>query len=258
MSMLTHGVAGLLPVLSTFLAWPGDALQPSPEGKRMRSALLDSISSDIGGRIALIVAAATSLKNRPANSLDAMPDEMVGIIKAEADELARFVPILLDMAKLACGAIDVREQPLVLSDLIRTVVEAAGTAPGVKVDTSLSDKLPRLRLDPIVLERALAILIESTARQAPEGSTVGVQAACDGDAVRIQVMDEGDGIAPGDLDGLFNQLHLPRDDERSSSYAGMRLAVCRGLIEAMDGTITAANRTDRSGAVFTITVPVPD
>jgi two-component system sensor histidine kinase KdpD len=54
---------------------------------------------------------------------------------------------------------------------------------------------------------------------------------------------------------MFNQFHLPCSEERNEPVAGMHLAVCRGFVEAMGGEIAAANRTDRTGAVFTITFP---
>jgi two-component system sensor histidine kinase KdpD len=78
----------------------------------------------------------------------------------------------------------------------------------------------------------------------------------DGKAVRLQILEEGEGIPSTELARLFDRLHLPCGDDQDGAAAGMDLAVCRGYVEAMGGTITGSNRTDRSGAVFTITFPV--
>ena len=75
--------------------------------------------------------------------------------------------------------------------------------------------------------------------------------------VCLQVMDEGPGIPPGDLDHIFEKFYRARTGDRRRAGTGLGLAICRGFVEAMQGRITAANRTDRSGAVFTISLPVP-
>ena len=78
-----------------------------------------------------------------------------------------------------------------------------------------------------------------------------------GPGYEFSLADEGDGIAAADLAHVFDKFYrAPRTDRRPAG-TGLGLAICRGFIEAMGGRITAANRTDRSGAVFTIDLPVP-
>jgi two-component system sensor histidine kinase KdpD len=73
----------------------------------------------------------------------------------------------------------------------------------------------------------------------------------------LQVMDEGPGIPPGDLERVFDSFYRVRKGDHVRAGTGLGLSICRGFIEAMGGTITAGNRTDRAGAVFTIAMPVP-
>jgi two-component system sensor histidine kinase KdpD len=70
-------------------------------------------------------------------------------------------------------------------------------------------------------------------------------------------MDEGDGIRPADLERIFDKFYRGKRQGPQSPGIGLGLSICRGYIEAMGGSITARNRTDRGGAVFTITLPVP-
>ena len=56
---------------------------------------------------------------------------------------------------------------------------------------------------------------------------------------------------------MFDKFYRVHGTDRRRAGTGLGLAICRGFIEAMHGTISAANRPDRSGAVFTITLPVP-
>ena len=71
-------------------------------------------------------------------------------------------------------------------------------------------------------------------------------------------MDEGEGIPPKDLERIFEKFYRAgAAADRRRAGTGLGLAICRGFIEAMDGTITAANRADRPGSDHRITLPVP-
>jgi two-component system sensor histidine kinase KdpD len=72
----------------------------------------------------------------------------------------------------------------------------------------------------------------------------------------VQVMDEGPGIPQIDLERIFDKFYRVGGPDRRRAGTGLGLAICRGFVEAMNGTITASNRTDRPGAVFTIKLPV--
>ena len=71
------------------------------------------------------------------------------------------------------------------------------------------------------------------------------------------MLDEGEGIPEADLERIFDKFFRVRRSDRQRAGTGLGLAICRGFVEAMGGSITAANRTDRIGAVFTIRLPVP-
>ena len=72
----------------------------------------------------------------------------------------------------------------------------------------------------------------------------------------VQVLDEGPGIPPADLEHVFDKFYRVGGADRRRAGTGLGLAICRGFVEAMHGSIVATNRTDRSGAVFTMTLPV--
>ncbi|TJV37617.1 MAG: two-component sensor histidine kinase, partial [Mesorhizobium sp.] len=79
----------------------------------------------------------------------------------------------------------------------------------------------------------------------------------DNGSVILQVMDEGPGIPRADLERVFDTFYRVRKGDQVRAGTGLGLSICRGFIEAMGGTISAASRTDHSGAVFTIRMPVP-
>ena len=70
-------------------------------------------------------------------------------------------------------------------------------------------------------------------------------------------MDEGPGIPAEDLERVFDTFYRVRKGDQVTAGTGLGLSISRGFIEAMGGTITAEKRTDRSGTIFTIRMPVP-
>jgi len=70
------------------------------------------------------------------------------------------------------------------------------------------------------------------------------------------VLDEGEGILPGDLEQIFDKFYRAKRAGQMRAGMGLGLTISRGFIEAMHGTITAANRTDCSGAAFSIRLPI--
>jgi two-component system sensor histidine kinase KdpD len=70
-------------------------------------------------------------------------------------------------------------------------------------------------------------------------------------------MDEGEGIPAADVENIFDKFYRAQKGDQVRAGTGLGLAISRGFVEAMHGTISAANRTDRPGAVFTIRLPIP-
>jgi two-component system, OmpR family, sensor histidine kinase KdpD len=109
----------------------------------------------------------------------------------------------------------------------------------------------------VLFEQVLFNLLDNAAKYAPTGSRIRIRAFREGERVILQVIDEGDGIPPRDVERIFDKFYRARGKDRQRAGTGLGLAICRGFVEAMGGMISAANRTDRSGAIITITLPVP-
>src|SRR5262249_4492829 len=126
-----------------------------------------------------------------------------------------------------------------------------------RVELELASELPMLDVDAVLFEQVLFNLLDNAAKYSPEGTIIRVRSWRDGGAVCLQILDEGDGIPPADLEHIFDKFYRAEKGDQVRAGTGLGLAISRGFIEAMHGTITAANRTDRSGAVFAIRLPVP-
>ncbi|HEX4272420.1 MAG TPA: ATP-binding protein, partial [Rhizomicrobium sp.] len=73
----------------------------------------------------------------------------------------------------------------------------------------------------------------------------------------VQVLDEGRGLPEEDRERVFDKFYRVRVADKKRAGTGLGLAIARGFMEAMGGTITAANRSDHGGAIFTLTLPIP-
>ena len=235
-----------------------EAARRAAEADRLRQALLSSISHDLRTPLASVLGAAGTLADFTAVLTDDQRTELVSTIQEEAERLNRFIVNLLDMTRLEAGAVVPR---LALNDpgeIVGAVAARAAKLPGGhKIDVSLAPGLPMVEVDPVLMEQALFNLIDNAAKFAPEGSPIAVQGAVDGRDLVLQVIDCGPGIPEAHLEQVFSKFYRLEKSDRVRAGTGLGLSICRGFIEAMGGSVSAANRRDREGAVFTIRLPVP-
>ena len=227
------------------------------EAEKLRAALLTSISHDLRTPLASVLGSATSLRAYRHTLDDAAQDELIGTIQEEAERLNRFISNLLDMTRLEAGVVQPKSDLVDIGDIVGSALERAGLVLARhRVVVELSSDLPMVQLDSVLLEQVLFNLFDNAAKYAPIGSEVRLSARREGDAVRLQLIDEGPGIPAGDLERIFDKFYRAQIADNRRGGTGLGLAICRGFVDAMGGTITAANRADRQGAVFTITLPV--
>lgn len=241
------------------LAQEIDAARMLAATQRLREALLTSISHDLTTPLAAILGAATSIQQYDDLLAPEERREMVGTIRDEAERLTRFVRNLLDMTRLESGALAPNSEFVDVGDVVAAALErSARVLARHGVELRLARDLPLLPLDAVLLEQVLVNLLDNAAKYAPEGSTITVEAAAGNAVLRLEVRDEGAGIAAADLAHLFDKFYRADQRDRQRAGTGLGLAVCRGFVEALGGSIAAGNRADRSGAVFTIAFPLPE
>jgi two-component system sensor histidine kinase KdpD len=162
------------------------------------------------------------------------------------------------MTKLESGAIVPNAAPHDIGEIVGSALRRAGKILARhRVELELPAELPMLDLDAVLFEQVLFNLLDNAAKYSPEGTTIRLVSWREGASVWLQILDEGEGIPPADLERIFDKFHRAQKGDHVRAGTGLGLAISRGFVEAMQGTITAANRTDRPGSVFTIRLPVP-
>ncbi len=235
-----------------------DRAKRTAETDRLRSALLTSISHDLKTPLAAVLGAAGTLRSLSDGLDEHAKAELLGTIIDEAERLNRFIANLLDMTKLESGAIVPNAALHDIGEIVGSALERSSKILlRHRTEVDLAKDLPMVKIDPVLFEQVVFNLLDNAAKYAPAGTTVRIRGWRDRDTVGLQVLDEGEGIPPGDLEHIFDKFYRARKADHVRAGTGLGLAISRGFVEAMQGTITAANRTDRTGAVFTITLPIP-
>ena len=236
-----------------------DKARLAVEADKLRAALLRSISHDLKTPLAAILGTASALRDYGETlSADSRAD-LITTIADESERLNRFIANLLDMTRLESGAIEPNASLHFLGDVVGTSLRrATKILARHRTEIDVPADLPMLKLDHVLFEQVLFNLLDNAAKYAPPSSTIHVQGWADGAFVNLQVIDEGPGIPEDSLERVFDSFYRVSKTDSVRAGTGLGLSICRGFVEAMGGKITAGNRPNGHGAVFTIRMPVPN
>jgi two-component system, OmpR family, sensor histidine kinase KdpD len=249
---------GALAIERVLLVEDMDRVKRTVESDRLRGALLTSISHDLKTPLASVLGAASTMRDLDHGLTDAQKRDLLATVIDESERLNRFIANLLDMTKLESGAVVPNAARHDVGEIVGSALRRAGKIlEHHKVSLQLGSDLPMLELDAVLFEQVLFNLLDNAAKYASPQTTVLIQSWQEEETVKLQIVDEGSGIPPGEIDRIFDKFHRAEKQDQVRAGTGLGLAISRGFVEAMGGSITAANRTDRPGAVFTITLPVP-
>ncbi|MFF3215914.1 DUF4118 domain-containing protein [Streptomyces sp. NPDC002886] len=221
------------------------------EGNQIRTALLAAVSHDLRTPLAGIKVSVTSLRSTDVDWSEEDRAELLEGIEDGADRLDHLIGNLLDMSRLQTGTVVpiIRE-----TDLDEVVPMALAGVPDDSVVLDIPETLPMVAVDRGLLERAVANLVENAVTYSPLGQSVLVAASALADRLELRVVDRGPGVPDEAKDRIFEPFQR-YGDAPAGAGVGLGLAVARGFLEAMNGTLTAED-TPGGGLTMVITLPV--
>ncbi|HYG60586.1 MAG TPA: HAMP domain-containing sensor histidine kinase [Symbiobacteriaceae bacterium] len=236
-----------------------DRTQTLVEGLRRseqaRKELLVTCSHELRTPMTSISGFAEALRDGVVRD-DEKKQRYYAIIAAESARLTRLVNDLFDMAKLEAGQMELRLQSMAVqpwlaefADAIRPTVEGAG----VRLELVTSPDLGQAKIygDRDRLDQVLTNLISNATRFSPPDETITLRAALDGSNVVISVADRGPGIAPGEVDRVFQRFYQGHANGQGHKGAGLGLAIVKSLVEAHGGSVGVTSSPGQ-GATFSI------
>ncbi|MEX2293753.1 MAG: DUF4118 domain-containing protein [Acidimicrobiales bacterium] len=225
-------------------------------GTELRNAILAAVSHDLRTPLASIKASVTSLLAEDVRWPPQVAREFATTIDQETDRLTYLVANLLDMSRLTTGAVPVQRLSVGLDELVLAAVGSLGDrAKSGYLEIDVDEALPSVETDPSLVERAIANVVDNALAWSPPGRPVRIEATISDEAVHLRVVDHGPGIPAPDRERVFLPFQR-RGDRSNGAGVGLGLAVARGLVVAVGGSLDV-EETSGGGTTMIISMPRP-
>ena len=222
---------------------------------RMKDELSALVIHELRNPVGVIRGYTEMLLDSP--HLDETDRRHAGVVDRSTLHLQRLVDDLLDLARLDAGHISIDPRQMPAGRLIRDVLEnhrPSAAAKCLTITERLEPDLP-VHADAQRLRQALDNLLSNAIKYTPEGGTVTVGAERRGESVAITVRDTGIGIPPEQYRHLFSRFFRASNaTKKGIKGTGLGLAVTKAIVEAHEGTLTAAP-AEGGGTTFTLLLP---
>jgi two-component system sensor histidine kinase KdpD len=230
-----------------------EAARIAVETESLRNTLLASISHDLRAPLASITESSRALSDPNLRQDGEARARLARSIEAEAREMSELISNVLDLMSFEVGEVHLRREWQRIDDLVSAALARLDGRFGERsVDVVLPAELPSVYVDATLVTRVLINLLENANKHTPAGTRITVSAGLEGEAVRVVVDDTGPGLPP-DPERLFAKFQRGGDNANAGG-AGLGLALCRAIVNAHGGHISAMQRPG-GGARFMFTLP---
>ncbi|TAM70027.1 MAG: sensor histidine kinase KdpD [Microbacteriaceae bacterium] len=228
-------------------------MEPLAEADRVRSALLAAVGHDLRRPLAAATAAVTSLASQDVDWSDADRQELLDTAEVSLANLADLVTNLLDVSRVQAGVLAVSLGPVAIDDVLPAVLDELALPPGaLELDVS-ADLRPALA-DAGLLQRVLVNLLNNALRFSPAETHPLISASEFAGTIQLRVVDSGPGVPDERRDQIFIPFQRLGDTDNDSGI-GLGLALSKGFVEGMGGTLTTED-TPGGGLTMVVTLPV--
>ena len=187
--------------------------------------------------------------------------EVRAMMRQDVERLSAFIDGVLAASQLAHRRRDDARalQPVALADLADTALGKVLRRHAEASPASVVVDVPRgltLASDEIALQTIVENLIDNALKYSPAPNGVRLVARAEGEVVRVEVSDQGIGIAPDDLARIFRRFYRVDSAEvRTRSGTGLGLHVAAELARGLGGRLEASSAGPGKGSTFVLTLP---
>jgi two-component system phosphate regulon sensor histidine kinase PhoR len=222
----------------------------------VRRDFVANVSHELRTPVAVIRANAETLL-AGAKDDPQMATRLIDGLHRNAERLARILADLLDLSRLDAGQYRLDIAPVsvkAITEQSLSAVEPQAQKKGITVAVNIPDAIS-VKADAKALDQILVNLIENGVKYG--GSNVSVEATDVGEAVRIEVRDDGPGIADKHRERVFERFYRADPSRsREAGGTGLGLSIVKHLVESMDGTVGVEPNAPR-GSIFWLRLPKP-
>lgn len=225
--------------------------QDALEQAQLRNSILLSVSHDLRTPLATIIGTLTTLKEYMPKLSPDQKDELIDSAAAESHRLHQYIENLLQATKLQHGALKFSlSEDAIMNVLHQAIARFPATQPRIIIKSDAD--LPSLMICSSLIEQAIFNVLDNALRYSPSDKQVIVKAYQQGDALLLDIQDEGLGIEPAQAQAIFELFY--RQHPSTDSGSGLGLAVAKGIITAHGGQISA--EPVAHGSLIRIALPI--
>ena len=229
------------------------------EVDRMKEEFVSIVSHELRTPLTSIRGSIQLVLGEQGSVPDAEHRSLLQIALNNCERLVRIINDILDVSKIESGNLPLHKKAVNIAELIRQAVDVVGGPAhnaGVRIDVKLPGDLRPVMVDQDRIVQALVNLLSNAVKFAPGGSTVSVAALAGAQAVTVSVSDEGEGIAPENINRLFRKFQqVDSSSSRRKGGTGLGLSITKAIVEQHGGRIFVDSELNK-GTRFSIVLPV--
>jgi signal transduction histidine kinase/CheY-like chemotaxis protein len=226
------------------------------QASQAKSDFLASMSHELRTPLSAIIGFSALMRDEPLEGeRRSVPDEWVQHIHRSGDHLLALINDVLDLTKIEAGRIELERESFDLGGALGESVEGLRPLAEKKhIEMVMDLQAGSISADRGRLRQIVYNLLSNAIKFTPEGGRICVEARWDGDDARISVSDTGVGVAPEDLDRIFEEFSQVGDMKAREAGTGLGLALSRRLAEAHGGQISVSSEVG-VGSRFELVLP---
>jgi signal transduction histidine kinase len=230
-------------------------LEAERQLERLQDDFVATVSHELRTPLGFIKGYATSLLREDAEWDENTRREFLNIIDEETDRLRELIDNILDSSRLQSGTLRMEFQPVRLDTMLRDLsLRARSFNKELNIEINLETAPLKVKADPTRLVQVFDNLLSNAVKYAPD-STVKITLNTQDDYAHIEFSDQGPGIPAADLPNIFTRFYRVPNQNKSIRGTGLGLFICRRIINAHDGEITAESKFGE-GTTFHIFLPI--
>ena len=229
------------------------------ESDRRKDEFLAMLSHELRNPLAAIRNSVQLLRMDPG---DAMQRKVLEPLERQVGTLSRLVDDLMDVSRVTMGRVRLQRSDIALERIVRDAADSVQKEMRDRKHTFVVpavDPQLKVNVDAVRLEQVVVNLLTNAAKYTPDGGTINLSVAREGEEAVLLVRDSGIGIQPEQLTqvfGLFSQGTTTLD--RGQGGLGIGLALVKYLVEMHGGTVAARSAGTGTGSEFIVRLPLAD
>ncbi|MFL5942521.1 MAG: ATP-binding protein [Gaiellaceae bacterium] len=226
---------------------------------RHKSEFLANMSHELRTPLNAILGFSQVLQKKLFGELNSKQEEYVEDIRSSGNHLLSLINDVLDLSKVEAGQVELEVAPFSLREAVErgvVMVRERASKNGVALTSEIEPEVQVITGDERRIRQILFNLLSNAVKFTPAGGRVSVTAACVDGEIQLAVSDTGPGIAPEDLDRIFEEFQQTDVGARQQEGTGLGLALSRRLVELHGGRIWVESEVG-AGSRFVFTLPVP-